>query len=77
MAIVAYNQPITFMKTMDKEKMANRLKEMLAQWENNPERMKSGFQYEETFVKMMRQFEKEVFQESVGEISRDKNSKKK
>jgi hypothetical protein len=65
------------MKNIDKEKMATRLKEMLAQWENDPERMKSGYQYEETFVKMMRLFEKEVFQESMGEISRDKNSKKK
>ena len=65
------------MKNIDKEKMANRLKEMLAQWENNPERMKNGFQYEKTFVDMIRVFEKELFQESIGEVSRDKNAKKK
>ena len=47
------------MKNIDKEKMSNRLKEMLDQWENNPERMKNGFQYEKTFVDMMRVFEKE------------------
>lgn len=65
------------MKNIDKEKMAARLKEMLEQWETNPERMKNGYQYEATFVEMMRKFEKELFQESVGEISKDKNSKKK
>jgi hypothetical protein len=65
------------MKNIDKEKMANRLKEMLEQWENNPERMKNGFQYEKTFVDMMRVFEKELFQESIGEVSKDKNAKKK
>lgn len=65
------------MKNIDKEKMSNRLKEMLDQWENNPERMKNGFQYEKTFVDMMRVFEKELFQESIGKISRDKNAKKK
>jgi len=65
------------MKNIDKEKMANRLKEMLEQWENNPERMKNGFQYEKTFVDMMRVFEKELFQASVGEVSKDKNAKKK
>jgi hypothetical protein len=50
---------------------------MLEQWENNPERMKNGFQYEKTFVDMMRVFEKELFQASVGEVSKDKNAKKK
>ena len=65
------------MKNIDKEKMANRLKEMLEQWENNPERMKNGFQYEKTFVDMIRIFEKELFQESIGEMSKDKNAKKK
>ena len=65
------------MKNIDKEKMANRLKEMLEQWENNPQRMKNGFQYEKTFVDMIRIFEKELFQESIGEMSKDKNAKKK
>ena len=65
------------MKKIDKEKIANRLKELVEEWENNSERMKNGFSYEQTFVKMMRVFEKELFQESIGEISKDKNSKKK
>jgi hypothetical protein len=65
------------MKSIDKEKMTARLKEMLDQWESNPERMKNGFQYEKTFVDMIRVFEKELFQESIGGLSKDRNSKKK
>lgn len=65
------------MKKIDKEKIATRLKSLLEQWENNPERMKNGFSYEQTFVEMMRTFEKEVLQESIGEIPKDKNAKKK
>jgi len=65
------------MKKTDKEKMAFRLKELLEKWENNPLRMKSGFAYEQTFVEMMQTFEKELFQESIGEIPKDKNAKKK
>lgn len=65
------------MKKIDKEKMAIRLKELLQEWENNPLRMKSGFTYEQTFVEMMQTFEKEIFQESIGELPKDKNAKKK
>ena len=65
------------MKKIDKEKMAIRLKELLEQWENNPQRMKSGFTYEQTFVEMMRTFEKEVLQASIEKIPKGKNAKKK
>lgn len=64
------------MKRIDKEKAAIRLKEMLDQWENNPGRMKSGYEYEKTFVEMMKQFELEIFQQSMGETG-SKNYKKK
>ena len=46
------------------------------QWENNPGRMKSGYEYEKTFVEMMKQFELEIFQQSMGETG-SKNYKKK
>ena len=65
------------MKKIDKAKMAIRLTELLEQWENNPQRMKSGFTYEQTFVEMMRTFEKEVLQASIGETPKSKNAKKK
>ena len=65
------------MKPIDKEKMADRLKELISQWEKNPARQRNGYDYEKTFVDMVRQFEKELFQESVGESPGNKNLKKK
>lgn len=64
------------MKKINKEKIAERLKKMLEEWENNPDRMRSGYDYEKTFVNMMKQFEQELFQESMGDIP-SKNFKKK
>lgn len=64
------------MEKIDKEKAAARLKEMLTQWENNPERMQNGYEYEKTFIEMMKQFEREIFQQSVGKTG-SKNYKKK
>lgn len=65
------------MKKIDKEKMAERLKEFLEQWENNPSREQSGFMYEKTFVDMMREFQQEVLQASIEDIPKNKNAKKK
>lgn len=65
------------MKNIDKEKAVDKLKELIDQWENNPERLKSGYNYEKTFVETMRELEKFIFQQSMGEIPRDKNLKKK
>ena len=53
------------------------LKEFLEQWENNPAREQSGFMYEKTFVDMMREFQQEVLQASIGDIPKSKNKKKK
>ena len=64
------------MKKINKEKVAERLKKVLEEWENNPDRMRSGYDYEKTFVRMMKQFEQELFQESMGDIP-SKNFKKK
>lgn len=65
------------MKNIDKEKAVDKLKELIDQWENNPERLKNGYNYEKTFVETMRELEKFIFQQSMGEIPRDKNLKKK
>jgi hypothetical protein len=64
------------MKKINKEKVAERLKKVLEEWENNADRMRSGYDYEKTFVTMMKQFEQELFQESMGDIP-SKNFKKK
>lgn len=65
------------MEKINKEKITKRLKELIDEWENDPKRMQSGRDYEKTFIEMMRTFENEVFQQSVGKVPRSKNSKKK
>jgi hypothetical protein len=45
-------------------------------WENNPERQRSGYQYEKSFTEMWQTLGREVFQRSIGEVPKDKNSKK-
>lgn len=62
---------------IDKSKAVKKLKELIDQWENNPERMKNGYNYEKTFVETMHELEKYIFQQSLGEIPKDKNFKKK
>ena len=51
-------------------------KKHLEQWESNPERMESGYDYESTYADMMQKVEREVLQLSVGEVPKDKNLKK-
>ena len=46
-------------------------------WENSKERNKSGYDYERTYVEMMQKVQQAVLQNSVGEVSRNKNVKKK
>lgn len=50
---------------------------LYSEWENNPDRNKSGYDYERTYVEMMQKVQQRILQNSVGEISRDKNIKKK
>ncbi|RZW39468.1 MAG: hypothetical protein EX263_13580 [Flavobacteriaceae bacterium] len=48
----------------------------LSEWESNPKRMENGYQYESTYAEVMKKVEQEVLQLSVGEVPKDKNSKK-
>ncbi len=48
----------------------------LSEWESNPQRMKSGYDYEATYAEMMHKVGQEILQLSVGEVPKDKNSKK-
>ena len=69
---------------MEKTKTMNPSKEVLLasiakkieQWENSKERMESGYAYEKTFVEMWQSLGQEVMQESVGKISKSRNTKK-
>lgn len=52
------------------------LEKYLSEWESNPKRMESGYDYESTYAEMMQKVEQEILQLSVGEVPKDKNIKK-
>lgn len=62
---------------MDFKKQATEiLSKHLEAWESDPIRMRSGYDYELTYSLMMKKFEKELLQLSVGDVPKSKNSKK-
>ena len=52
------------------------LEEKYQQWESNPLRMQSGYNYEKSFVEMWQQLGQQILQESVGELKKSRNLKK-
>ena len=61
-------------KTM--EDILKKMQQHYQEWERNPQRQSSGFDYEKTFTEMWQKLGKEVLQQSIGEIPSDKNRKK-
>ena len=53
---------------MEEDKATVIFKKYYKEWENNPLRMESGYDYEKTYAEMMQKVEQEVLQISVGEI---------
>lgn len=45
--------------------------------EQNPTRMKNGYEYESTFASMTQAMEKEMLEASLGKIPKSRNDKKK
>lgn len=62
---------------MELEKATEIFQENYKQWLNNTDRNNSGYEYERSFVEQMQKMEKELFQDSIGEISANRNLKKK
>lgn len=62
---------------MDIEKATELFRKKYSDWTKNPERETNGYNYERTFVEMMQKLEAEVFQYSLGELSANRNTKKK
>jgi hypothetical protein len=60
---------------MDKHKATEILLTKIAEWENKPQT--DGYDYEKSFIEVMRGLNEELFQLSVGEVSKDRNVKKK
>lgn len=62
---------------MEIERASALFKKKYEKWINDPERIKSGYDYERTFVEMMQELESEVFEHSLGDIPVNRNAKKK
>lgn len=60
---------------MDKQKATEILLAKIAEWESKPQT--NGYDYEKSFIELMRGLNAELLQLSVGEVARDRNLKKK
>ena len=60
---------------MKKVEIANQIIQRLSQWEENQNHQTSGYEYEKSYVEMMKEMEKEVFRQLVE--SKGSDSKKK
>lgn len=63
------------MKTL--EQATELFQKRYSDWITNQHNQTSGYEYENSFVKMMQEVELEVFQLSAGEVPTNKNRKKK
>lgn len=60
-----------------KEKALKIFETYYSQWENNEQRNQSGYDYERTYMDMMHKVQQAILQNSVGDVSPNKNIKKK
>lgn len=59
-----------------KERATEIFSKHLEEWESDPRRAENGYQYESSYAEMMEKVEREVLQASVGDVPKNKNSKK-
>ena len=59
---------------MDKDKATEILFQKITEWENKPKT--DGYEYEKSFIEVMRGLNEELFQLSVSKVPQDRNSKK-
>jgi len=60
-----------------KEKALKIFETYYTEWENREQRNESGYAYEQTYVEMMHKLQQAILQSSVGDVSENKNIKKK
>jgi hypothetical protein len=60
---------------MDKQKATEILLAKITEWENKPKT--DGYEYEKSFIEVMRGLNEDLFQLSIGELPKDRNLKKK
>ena len=59
---------------MDKDKATEILFQKITEWENKPKT--DGYEYEKSFIEVMRGLNEELFQLGVSKVPQDRNSKK-
>ena len=64
-------------KSKELENILSIVEQHYKEWSSDGKRNENGYEYESTFVKMMQNVSKEVFQSSLGDLSTNRNSKKK
>ena len=62
---------------MELDKATKIFQENYKKWLNNQERNSSGYEYERSFVEQMQKMERELFQNSIGDVPVNRNLKKK
>ena len=50
---------------MKKAELASQIMERLAQWEESQKQQTSGYEYEKSYVEMMKEVEKDIFRQMV------------
>lgn len=58
------------------ERLKSKFAEQYQQWEKSQQGQNSGYDYEKTFVEMWQQLGREMFQQSMGELKKSRNTKK-
>ena len=58
------------------EDQKSRFAELYQQWKKNQQGQNNGYEYEKSFVEMWRQLGQEMFQQSMGELKKSRNTKK-
>lgn len=59
------------------EDLSKKISEELSKWQKSQSRQEDGYEYEKSFTELWLKLGKEVFQQSLGEESYDRNTKKK
>lgn len=58
------------------ENLLQMMQQHYQKWEQNPQRLVSGYDYEKTFTEMWQSLGAKVLQQTMGSLPRDKNAKK-
>lgn len=61
---------------IDEELAVKMLRARIAEWNESEGKLLDGYEYEKRFLEIFKAFERELFQNSLGEVPSNKNKKK-